>query len=97
MKNITFSYIEFHLPSGYLCYEITNHLSVITCISYRSSGIIHCQKFSSLTQMDENKKHEIFLLTNNLVNKVLQLVACLHVFLEAWHSCHCCTSSKTDF
>ena len=47
---------------------------------YHSSGIIHCQKFSLFTQIDKNKKHEIFLLTNNLVNKVLWTVACSQVF-----------------
>ena len=48
--------------------------------NYRSSGIIHRQKFSSLIQIDKNKKHEIFLLTNNLVDKIFRPVACSHVF-----------------
>ena len=47
--------------------------------NYRSSGIIHCQKFSSLTQIDKNKKHEIILITNNLFNKIFWPVACSHV------------------
>ena len=42
---------------------------------YRSSGIIHRQKIWSLTQIDENKKHEIFILTNNLVNEIFRPVA----------------------
>ena len=48
---------------------------------YRSSGIIHRQKIWSLTQIDENKKHEIFILTNNLVNEIFWPVACSRMFV----------------
>ena len=47
---------------------------------YRSSGIIDRQKIFVVDSMDENKKHEIFLLTNNLVNEIFRLVACSRVF-----------------
>ena len=47
---------------------------------YCNSGIIHRQKFSLLTQIDENKKHEIILLINNLIKEIFQPVACSHVF-----------------
>ena len=47
--------------------------------TYRSSTV---KKFSLFTEVDENKKHEIFVLTNNLVNEVLQPVAFTRVLVE---------------
>ena len=75
-----------------LCQIFTNRVTFVQGImlfytyvhSYRSSGIIHCQKFSLLTQIDENKTHEIFLLMNNLVNEIFWQVAC-----------HVCSSRST--